>query len=123
MVPGFLSTGGRTLTGLFWNRGLASFVRRPDREILRYDVLIVGAGPSGLCAAIRIKQVGSDFGGMGHHPCDGPMGLVEALRHPLFECTANKTTVPTSLTVQLCKEKDRDLSVCVIDKGSDVGAL
>lgn len=31
--------------------------RRPDREKMEYDVLIVGAGPAGLSAAIKIKQV------------------------------------------------------------------
>lgn len=48
------------------------------RESMAFDVLIVGGGPAGLAAAIRIKQ--------------------------------------------LCLEKDTDLSVCVIDKGSEIGA-
>ena len=48
------------------------------REIMEYDVVVVGAGPSGLSAAIKLKQ--------------------------------------------LCKDKNRDLSVCVIEKGSEVGA-
>lgn len=47
-------------------------------EVLAFDVVIVGAGPSGLSAAIRLKQ--------------------------------------------LCREKDVDLSVCVLEKGSEVGA-
>ncbi|MDE2451540.1 MAG: NAD(P)/FAD-dependent oxidoreductase, partial [Gammaproteobacteria bacterium] len=49
-----------------------------DREVLTFDVLIVGAGPAGLSAAIRLRQ--------------------------------------------LCQRQGRDFSVCVIEKGSEVGA-
>ena len=48
------------------------------REIMSYDVLIVGAGPSGLSCAIRLKQ--------------------------------------------LAQKQNREISVCVIEKGSEVGA-
>ncbi|MFZ3320783.1 MAG: electron transfer flavoprotein-ubiquinone oxidoreductase [Usitatibacter sp.] len=49
-----------------------------ERESMVYDVVVVGAGPSGLATAIRLKQ--------------------------------------------LCAEKGKDFSVCVVEKGSEVGA-
>lgn len=34
---------------------------RPDRDVMEYDVVIVGAGPSGLACAIRLKQLSPDL--------------------------------------------------------------
>ena len=49
-----------------------------ERESMEFDVVIVGAGPSGLATAIRLRQ--------------------------------------------LCEEHGSDLSICVVEKGSEVGA-
>src|SRR6266566_2380312 len=51
---------------------------RVQREQMAYDVVIVGAGPSGLAAAIRLKQ--------------------------------------------LAAAAERELAVCIVEKGSEVGA-
>ena len=33
-------------------------VENTERESMQFDVVVVGAGPSGLWAAIRLKQLG-----------------------------------------------------------------
>jgi len=37
----------------------------PPRESMEFDVVIVGAGPSGLGAAIRLKQLNADLSVVG----------------------------------------------------------
>ncbi|MFN3500455.1 MAG: FAD-dependent oxidoreductase, partial [Pannonibacter indicus] len=34
----------------------------PERESMDFDVVIVGAGPAGLSAAIRLKQIANEKG-------------------------------------------------------------
>ena len=40
---------------------MAEEIEIPDRESMEFDVVIVGAGPAGLSAAIRLKQLNTDL--------------------------------------------------------------
>src|SRR5688500_3949890 len=47
-------------TSFFCSIG-ADYNSRMSRESMQYDVVIVGAGPAGLAAAIRVKQLGGEI--------------------------------------------------------------
>jgi len=77
----------------------------PAREAMEFDVVVVGAGPSGLASAIRLKQINPDFSvvvvekgsEVGAHILSGavvdPVGLDRLLPEWRSEDTPIKTAV------------------------------
>src|SRR5215207_1816175 len=49
------------MPGQDWRQSMSDAMELPERESMEFDVVIVGAGPAGLAAAIRLKQVNPEL--------------------------------------------------------------
>ncbi len=112
-----------------YSTGGAEQQPQPARDQMDYDLCIVGAGPAGLSAAIRFKQVRVVAGLDDRHPsqsqlqlqhCSPPRTCCRCSRHHHHTLTTQQKQ--PNQKPQLCAENGRDHSVCVIEKGSEVGA-
>ena len=84
--------------------GTSQFSSQP-REQMHYDALIVGAGPAGLSTAIRLKQ----------------LSLISLLQSSSI-ITIHNIYLYYTFNYDRSKEKGNDISVCIVEKGSEVGA-
>ena len=66
-----------------------------QREVMEYDVVIVGAGPAGLATAIKLRQLQPDV-----NVC-----ILEKASEPIINATfASSSSSRTSLTVSIAYE-------------------